>query len=80
MRVNAVNADRIRSGLLTDAMIQSRAKSRGLSVEDYMAGNLLGREVTADDVAQAFLYSSLMNATTGNVVTVDGGNVAAMLR
>ena len=47
IRANAVNADRIRSGLLTDDMIAQRAKARGLSEKDYMSGNLLGREVTA---------------------------------
>ena len=41
IRANAVNADRIRSGLLTPSMIEERAKARGLSIEDYMAGNLL---------------------------------------
>src|SRR6516164_4252481 len=52
IRANAVNADRIRSGLLTDAMIADRAKARGLTEAAYMRGNLLGREVTAEDVAQ----------------------------
>ena len=55
IRANAVNADRIRSGLLTPDMITSRSKARGVSEKDYMSGNLLGREVTAEDVAQAFL-------------------------
>src|SRR5690606_21559729 len=54
IRVNAVNADRIRSGLLNDEMIANRAAARGLSVKDYMGGNLLGLEVTAEDVARAF--------------------------
>ncbi len=80
VRVNAVNADRIRSGLLTPEMIAARAASRGLSQADYMGGNLLRREVTADDVAQAFLAAALARATTGDVTTVDGGNVAAMMR
>jgi rhamnose utilization protein RhaD (predicted bifunctional aldolase and dehydrogenase)/NAD(P)-dependent dehydrogenase (short-subunit alcohol dehydrogenase family) len=80
IRANAVNADRIRSGLLTDAFIAERARARGVSEADYMGGNLLGREVLADDVAQAFVASALLAKTTGNVVTVDGGNVAAMLR
>jgi len=80
IRSNAVNADRIRSGLLTDAMIDSRSRSRGLSKEEYMAGNLLGREVTADDVAQAFLHQALAERTTASVTTVDGGNIAAALR
>ena len=80
IRVNAVNADRIRSGLLNDATIALRAKARGLSEADYMGGNLLGQEVTAQDVAQAFVVSAQLPKTTGNVLTVDGGNVAAMLR
>ena len=80
IRVNAVNADRIRSGLLTDDMIRSRAQSRGVTEEDYMSGNLLGCEVTAEDVAQAFVHHALALKTTGDVTTVDGGNVAAFLR
>ena len=80
IRANAVNADRIRSGLLTPEFIAQRAKARGLSEHDYMAGNLLGREVTAEDVAQAFLHQALELKTTGDVTTVDGGNIAAALR
>ena len=80
IRANAVNADRIRSGLLTPEFIAQRARARGLSEHDYMAGNLLGREVTADDVAQAFLHQALELKTTGDVTTVDGGNIAAALR
>jgi rhamnose utilization protein RhaD (predicted bifunctional aldolase and dehydrogenase)/NAD(P)-dependent dehydrogenase (short-subunit alcohol dehydrogenase family) len=80
IRANALNPDRIRSNLLTSDMIAARAKARGVSEADYMGGNLLGREVTAEDVAQAFLHYALMPATTGDVTTVDGGNVSAMLR
>ena len=80
IRANAVNADRVRSGLLTDALIAERARARGVSVKDYMSGNLLGREVTAEDVAQAFLHQALELKTTADVTTVDGGNIAAALR
>lgn len=80
IRSNAVNADRIRSGLLDDKMIESRAAARGLSVEDYMGGNLLHREVTAEDVARAFFDLATAESTTANVTTVDGGNIAAALR
>ncbi len=80
IRSNAVNADRIRSGLLTDQMIAERSKKRGLSEADYMGGNLLGLEVTAADVAQAFVSLAKASKTTGAVVTVDGGNIAAALR
>ena len=80
IRANAVNADRIRSGLLSDEMIAARSQARGLSQDDYMAGNLLGLEVTAEDVAKAFVDLALSPKTTGAVITVDGGNIAAALR
>jgi NAD(P)-dependent dehydrogenase (short-subunit alcohol dehydrogenase family) len=80
IRANAVNADRIRSGLLTDDFIAARSKARGLTEKDYMSGNLLQREVTAEDVAQAFLHQALELKTTADVTTVDGGNIAAALR
>ncbi|EAQ76277.1 MULTISPECIES: bifunctional aldolase/short-chain dehydrogenase [unclassified Synechococcus] len=80
VRANAINADRIRSGLLDEGMIQKRSAARGVSEEAYMAGNLLGQEVRASDVAEAFVALALMERTTGAVLTVDGGNVAAMVR
>jgi len=80
IRANAVNADRIRSGILSDNFIKQRAKARGVSEQDYMTGNLLHREVTAEDVAQAFLAQALALKTTADVTTVDGGNIAAALR
>jgi NAD(P)-dependent dehydrogenase (short-subunit alcohol dehydrogenase family)/ribulose-5-phosphate 4-epimerase/fuculose-1-phosphate aldolase len=80
IRANAVNADRIRSGLLTDDMVAVRSKARGISEADYMSGNLLKREVTAEDVADAFVYLATASKTTAAVVTVDGGNIEASLR
>jgi NAD(P)-dependent dehydrogenase (short-subunit alcohol dehydrogenase family) len=80
IRSNAVNADRIRSGLLTDDMVSARAKARGISEKDYMTGNLLGREVSADDVAQAFVFLALARKTTAASITVDGGNIEESLR
>ena len=80
IRSNGVNADRVRSGLLTDAMIAARAKARGVSEADYMSGNLLNREVLAEDVAQAFVALAKARKTTGHIETVDGGNIAAALR
>ena len=80
IRANAVNADRIRSGLLSEEMIAARSHARGVSEQDYMRGNLLGREVVPEDVAQAFVAQALALKTTADVTTVDGGNVAAALR
>ena len=62
-------------------MIASARQGARLSARhDYMGGNLLGREVTAEDVAQAFLHLALARKTTADVTTVDGGNIAAALR
>ncbi|MCH8110999.1 MAG: bifunctional aldolase/short-chain dehydrogenase [Proteobacteria bacterium] len=81
IRSNAVNADRVRTGIFADGLLEERAKARGLSVEDYLrGGNLLKREVKAEDVAQAFVDLALARKTTAAVLTVDGGNIAAALR
>jgi rhamnose utilization protein RhaD (predicted bifunctional aldolase and dehydrogenase)/NAD(P)-dependent dehydrogenase (short-subunit alcohol dehydrogenase family) len=80
IRSNAVNADGIRSGIMTPEYIKSRAAAYGLTEEQYMSRNLLGREVTAEDVGQAFLQLALARNTTGSFATVDGGNLAAAPR
>lgn len=77
---NGVNADRIRTGLLTDDFVAARSDARGVTPEEYMRGNLLKREVLASDVADAFVHLAKARTTTGSVITVDGGNVAAMMR
>jgi lactam utilization protein B len=56
------------------------AATRGVNERYDMAGNLLQREVTAEDVAQAFRHQALELKTTGDVTTADGGNIAAALR
>lgn len=80
IRANAVNADRIRTGIFAGGVVESRAAARGLSVDEYFRSNLLSREVTAHDVAASFAYLAQARATTGCVVTVDGGNAAAFPR
>lgn len=80
VRSNAVNADRIRTGLLNEEDVERRAQARGLDSDAYFRSNLLGREVTAKDVAHAFVGLALSRSTTGCVVTVDGGNIAASPR
>ena len=80
IRSNGVNADRIQSGLLNKKMIKARAKARSVTITDYMKGNLLHDEVTSKDVANAFLHLALSQKTTGAILTVDGGNIAASMR
>ena len=80
IRSNAINADRIRTGLLDEADVAKRAEARGLDVDAYFRSNLLQRTVTASDVADAFVFLAQAQSTTGCVVTVDGGNIAASPR
>lgn len=80
IRANAVNADRIRTDLFGGGVLEARAKARGVDPNMYFRENLLGRETTAEDVADAFIWLARAGATTGCVVTVDGGNAAAFLR
>ena len=65
---------------MTDKMVKQRSKARGISERAYLTDNLLGREVRAEDVAAAFVSLALARKTTGAVLTVDGGNIAAAMR
>ena len=80
IRSNGINADRIKSGLLDEKMIRARAKARSITTNKYMAGNLLSDEVKGEDVAKAFFHLAISKKTTGAILTVDGGNIAASLR
>lgn len=80
IRVNAVNADRVRTGLLDQDDVARRARARGLELDAYYQSNLLGREVTAEHVADAFVFLAHASSTTASVLTVDGGNIAASPR
>ena len=81
IRACAINADRVRTGLYADGMLEARAAARGLTVAEYLAGaNLLKREVKSLDVAQGFVSLARAHKTTGAIFTVDGGNIAAAPR
>lgn len=80
IRVSGVNAGRIRTGLLTDDVIKQRAVARGITIDQYMSGNLLGVEVTAKDVAGAFLHLAQLDKVNAAVLTVDAGDMATTLR
>jgi len=80
IRANAVNADRVRTGLFTPDVIQERSAARGLTPDGYFKNNLLEQEVYDTDVAQGFLDLALAEKTTGSVITIDGGNIAASPR
>lgn len=80
IRSNAVNADRVRTGLLDAGDVARRAAARGLDTDAYFRSNLLQAEVSPNDVAEAFVHLALAKSTTAAVITVDGGNIAASPR
>jgi rhamnose utilization protein RhaD (predicted bifunctional aldolase and dehydrogenase)/NAD(P)-dependent dehydrogenase (short-subunit alcohol dehydrogenase family) len=80
IRANAVSAGRVRSDLWSDNPPESRSKSRTIPAEEYFKANLLRRETTADDVGGAFVFLAGAAATTGCVITVDGGVASAFPR
>jgi rhamnose utilization protein RhaD (predicted bifunctional aldolase and dehydrogenase)/NAD(P)-dependent dehydrogenase (short-subunit alcohol dehydrogenase family) len=80
IRSNAVNADRVRTGMFSEEFIKERAAARNLEPDDYFKNNLLSQEVYDRDVAEGFLHLALAEKTTGSVLTIDGGNIAASPR
>lgn len=77
VRVNVLHPDKVfDTELWSDEKIELRAKSYGMSVEQYKKSNLLGVEVTTADVAGLVVAMAgpLFRTTTGAQVPVDGGN------
>lgn len=88
VRSNIVNPDAIfeGSGLWTEVIRRERAAAHGVPPERleefYAQRNLLKTKISGQDVAEAvtFLVSERSRATTGTVITVDGGVVGAFPR
>lgn len=77
IRVNSVHPDAVfDTALWTPELLAERAAKYGVTVEEYKRRNLLRREITSADVANAVteLCSPQFAATTGAQVAVDGGN------
>ena len=81
IRVNSLAPDAViqGSGFWAGQWGQARAEAHGVSMDDlasfYKGRNMLKVSVTAEDVAEAalFLVSDRSQATTGAILTVDGG-------
>jgi NAD(P)-dependent dehydrogenase (short-subunit alcohol dehydrogenase family) len=77
IRVNTVHPNAVfDTGLWTPDVLAERARSYGMSVEQYKTNNVLRTEVTSRDVAElaAEMCGALFAKTTGAQVPVDGGN------
>jgi rhamnulose-1-phosphate aldolase/alcohol dehydrogenase len=88
IRSNIVNPDAVfeDSGLWSEEVRAQRAAAHGVPIEEleqfYAQRNLLKTTISGRDVAEAvaFLVSDRSKATTGTVITVDGGVAAAFPR
>jgi NAD(P)-dependent dehydrogenase (short-subunit alcohol dehydrogenase family) len=77
IRVNSLHPNMVfDTALWTREILESRARSYGLSVEAYRTNNVLKVEVASRDVAAlaAELCGPLFAKTTGAQIPVDGGN------
>ena len=77
IRVNMLHPDAVfDTGIWSDAVLESRAASYGISVAEYKRRNVLQTEVTSAEVGAlaAALCSPLFARTTGAQIPIDGGN------
>ncbi len=77
IRVNMLHPDAVfDTGIWSAAVLESRAASYGMSVEQYKRRNVLQTEVTSAEVGAlaAALCSPVFARTTGAQIPIDGGN------
>ena len=77
IRVNTIHPNAVfDTGVWTDEMLQGRADSYGMSVDEYKANNVLHSAVTSANVADMVcaMAGNSFAKTTGAQVPVDGGN------
>lgn len=77
IRVNSIHPNAVfDTGVWTADMLEGRARSYGMSVDEYKSNNVLHTQVTAKDVAAMVcaMAGNTFAKTTGSQVPVDGGN------
>jgi NAD(P)-dependent dehydrogenase (short-subunit alcohol dehydrogenase family) len=77
IRINTVHPNAVfDTGIWSDEILAARAKSYGLTIEEYKKNNVLQTEITSVDVAELAveLCGPLFSKTTGAQIPVDGGN------
>jgi rhamnose utilization protein RhaD (predicted bifunctional aldolase and dehydrogenase)/NAD(P)-dependent dehydrogenase (short-subunit alcohol dehydrogenase family) len=78
IRSNVINPDKIfrDSKIWEDGVLENRAKSKGISIDEYKKGNLLHIEVLPEHVANvvvSLIKENTFGATTGTMIPIDGG-------
>ncbi|MDH5649378.1 MAG: bifunctional aldolase/short-chain dehydrogenase [Gammaproteobacteria bacterium] len=78
IRINTIHPNAVfDTALWTREVMESRAKSYGITVEEYKKRNIMETEVTSRDVAElaAEMCGPLFAKTTAAQVPVDGGDI-----
>ena len=77
IRVNVVHPNQVfDTGIWSKDVLKSRAKSYGVTIDEYKRANLLKTEITSKDVAEIVcsLAGRAFAKTTGAQIPIDGGN------
>ncbi len=77
IRVNSLHPNAVfDTGLWTDEVLNARANHYGIGIDEYKRRNILGCEVTSNDVAElaCAMAGDLFAKTTGAQLPIDGGN------
>lgn len=77
IRINTLHPDAVfDTAIWTEEVLMARAKSYGMSIEEYKRKNILKTEINSHDVAElaAEMCSPLFAKTTGAQLPIDGGN------
>jgi len=77
IRVNVIHPNAVfDTGIWSADVLAARARSYGLTVEEYKRNNILRVEVSSYDVAElaAELCGQVFAKTTGAQIPIDGGN------
>lgn len=78
IRVNTIHPNAVfDTGIWNDEVLETRAKNYKLSVEEYKTNNILGKEITSQDVAELTIsvLSKTFSKVTGAQIPIDGGNI-----
>ena len=77
IKVNIIHPNAVfDTAIWSNEIIDSRAKSYDLSVDEYKKNNLLKIEINSEDVAKLIVQmcGPIFSKTTGTQISIDGGN------
>lgn len=64
------------TGLWSQELVEQRAANYGITADEYKRRNLLGKEITSNDIGElvAAMSGDLFRQITGAQIPIDGGS------